>query len=435
MNPNELNIDTLQEVLKRVNLNMNDVLKEAELMKRENILSKHLETYKIWLADDGRWKTKLPDGSKYGKLVARATKENLENFIIDFYKKQEKDALLTLEHVFPKWLEFQYLSSGKNGTANKSQWVWNKYYKDTSIVKIPLETMTTGKLSRWLLQVINDNQLTRKKYNEVKGILNQLYDYCVNDEDIDISVNLARQIFFKSKNLFADEVEKEEEEIIFTSTTKAEVIDKAMEQFAKTRNTAYLAICLNFNFGLRIGELVALRQKDIDGDILHIRRSEVKTFGADSDGKIHKTGYKVEAHTKTEAGKRDLVITPNAKAIFDMILKENKAKGVSDEDFIFISKNGERMHEYAINNVLRRCCGVRDEKDHFVVEGKPSGNHAIRKTCISELHDSQLLPDIMITKFAGHKDISTTQKHYIHAVKSLDTKADVFAKVLGTKAV
>lgn len=33
------------------------------------------------------------------------------------------------------------------------------------------------------------------------------------------------------------------------------------------------------------------------------------------------------------------------------------------------------------------------------------------------------------------KDISTTQKHYIHAVKSLDTKADVFAKVLGTKAV
>lgn len=269
MNPNELNIDNLQEVLKRVNLNMNDVLKEAELMKRENILSKHLETYKIWLADDGRWKTKLPDGSKYGKLVARATKENLENFIIDFYKKQEKDALLTLEHVFPKWLEFQYLSSGKNGTANKSQWVWNKYYKDTSIVKIPLETMTTGKLSRWLLQVINDNQLTRKKYNEVKGILNQLYDYCVNDEDIDISVNLARQIFFKSKNLFADEVEKEEEEIIFTSTTKAEVIDKAMEQFAKTRNTAYLAICLNFNFGLRIGELVALRQKDIDGDILH----------------------------------------------------------------------------------------------------------------------------------------------------------------------
>lgn len=93
------------------------------------------------------------------------------------------------------------------------------------------------------------------------------------------------------------------------------------------------------------------------------------------------------------------------------------------------------MYEYAINNVLRRCRGVRNKKDHFGIEGKPSGSHAIRKTCISELHDSQLLPDIMITKFAGHKDISTTQKHYIHAVKSLDTKAEVFAKVLGSKAV
>ena len=92
------------------------------------------------------------------------------------------------------------------------------------------------------------------------------------------------------------------------------------------------------------------------------------------------------------------------------------------------------MHDYAINNVLRRCNGERNEKDQFEISGKPSGNHAIRKTCISELHDSQLLPDIMITKFAGHKDISTTQKHYIHAVKSLDTKVDVFAKVLGAKA-
>lgn len=426
----------LNVAYERAILNKSDVLVELENMKRENILQKHEQSFsKIWQASDGRYKTKLPDGSKYGKLIAKTTRENLENCIVDFYKKQEKDARITLAHVYPDWLEYQYLASGKNGTANKSQWVWNKYFKDASIVKIPLEELTTGKLSRWLLKVINDNHLTRKRYNEIKGVLNPLYDYCVSDDNINISINLARQIFFKSKNLFADEAEKVEEEIIFTAKTKAEVIAEAMKQFSKTRNTAYLAICLNFNFGLRVGELVALRLKDIDGDILHIRRSEVKTFTADKDGNIHKSDYKVETHTKTEAGKRDLVITPDAKAIFDMILKENAAKGVSDEDYIFIGKNGERMHEYSVNNVLRRCCGVRDKKDHFVIEGKPSGNHAIRKTCISELHDSQLLPDIMITKFAGHKDISTTQKHYIHAVKSLDTKAEVFAKVFSTKAM
>lgn len=69
------------------------------------------------------------------------------------------------------------------------------------------------------------------------------------------------------------------------------------------------------------------------------------------------------------------------------------------------------------------------------ISGKPSRNHAIRKTCISELHDSQLLPNKMISDFAGHKDISTTQRYYIHSVTPLVDKSDVFTKVLGSKAV
>ena len=46
-----------------------------------------------------------------------------------------------------------------------------------------------------------------------------------------------------------------------------------------------------------------------------------------------------------------------------------------------------------------------------------------------------LLPDRMISDFAGHKDISTTQKYYIHSVTPLTEKADVFAKVFGSKAM
>ena len=89
-----------------------------ELMKREKILLNHTEKYKIWLADDGRWKTKIPDGSKYGKLVARATKENLENFIVDFYKAKEETDKITMATIYPNFLEYKYLSSEK-GTANK----------------------------------------------------------------------------------------------------------------------------------------------------------------------------------------------------------------------------------------------------------------------------------------------------------------------------
>ena len=162
--------------------------------------------------------------------------------------------------------------------------------------------------------------------------------------------------------------------------------------------------------------------------------SEVKDYTRDKNDKIVRNGYKV-ANTKTKAGIRDLILTPDAKKYIKMALNENKANERSDEDYIFVSGSGERMHEYAVNNVLRRCNGVRNEKDRFIISGKPSGNHAIRKTCISELHDSQLLPDRMISDFAGHKDISTTQKYYIHSVTPLTDKADVFAKVFSSKAV
>ena len=42
----------------------------------------------------------------------------------------------------------------------------------------------------------------------------------------------------------------------------------------------------------------------------------------------------------------------------------------------------------------------------------PKVNHRIRKTCISNMEASKALTYEEIRKFAGHKDFSTTAKHY-----------------------
>ena len=168
MNRNELNtvenvIEILNNLPERDNLNTDDVLEEVkEIMKRKTILKQHKENYKVWQAKDGRWKTKLPDGSKYGKLVAKATLENLENFIVDFYKAKEETDKITMATIYPKFLEYKYLSSEK-GTANKLQWVWNTYYKNSSIIKIELSKMTVGDLSDWLLELIAKRNLYQKE--------------------------------------------------------------------------------------------------------------------------------------------------------------------------------------------------------------------------------------------------------------------------------
>lgn len=111
MNQNELNnvknvIEMLNFIVKRDNLDVDDVLKDMDDMRRDTILKQHKENYKVWQAKDGRWKTKLPDGSKYGKLVAKATLENLENYIVEHYKAmcEEQD---TLQAFYPKFIEYK----------------------------------------------------------------------------------------------------------------------------------------------------------------------------------------------------------------------------------------------------------------------------------------------------------------------------------------
>lgn len=124
-----------------------------------------------------------------------------------------------------------------------------------------------------------------------------------------------------------------------------------------------------------------------------------------------------------------MVLTRQAKEILDLILKTNKERGLADENFIFLTKEGSRMHDHAFNNVLRRLNGVRNEKDAFVIENRPSGNHSIRKTCISELKASGLITDEIIKEFAGHEDISTTQKSYIFPTTQIMDHTDAFEKV------
>ncbi|MDO4304519.1 MAG: tyrosine-type recombinase/integrase, partial [Bacillota bacterium] len=162
---------------------------------------------------------------------------------------------------------------------------------------------------------------------------------------------------------------------------------------------------------------------------IDIIREEVKTYIKYENGSIHRNGYEVVNHTKTQCGKRKLILTPVAKKYIQMAIERNKELGISDEDSIFLNKKGDRLHDHAVNNVLRRLNGVKNEKDSFVITARPRGNHAIRKTCISELHNSRLLSDDTIKTFAGHKDISTTQKCYIHQVKPITEYADVFTEV------
>lgn len=408
----------------------NDVLIDIERMIKEKILKQHEENYPIWQAPDGRWKTKVPDGSRYGKLVAKTSRENLENYIVEFYKEIRADKKKPcMRSVFPEWLAFKAKETSM-ANANSIQARWNRYFANTTIVDVPFDELTTGALKSWCVDVIAEMHLTKRQFKDLKSIMNMIFDFAVSFDLIQI--NLSRQVRGFGENIFQQEAKKADYEIVYNQEVKKSLIEDALSQFGKTHNTAYLAVCLNFSLGLRVGELVALRTSHINADgTICICQEEVKDYYTDEDGKIRRNGYKIVNHTKTLSGERVLCLTPMAKKYIDMALTYNKEHGLKDEDFIFLNKEGHRIHDHAVNNILRRLNGVRNEKDAFIIEDKPSGNHSIRKTVISELHDSQKFSDDTIKTFAGHKDISTTQKCYIHQIRGITEFADAFTEVLG----
>lgn len=117
-------------------------------------------------------------------------------------------------------------------------------------------------------------------------------------------------------------------------------------------------------------------------------------------------------------------LTKYARMLYVMILQANHERGFHSQ-YLMLDKKGNRMHNDAINNVLRRL----NQK----LNTPQKGNHSIRKTCLSNMSASQLLTDEEIRTFAGHKDISTTQKCYFFATETLNSRIDAYDSAIGAK--
>ena len=377
-------------------INVDDVLKKVDDMNNQKILEQHKEFCSIWQASDGRWKTKLPDATrKDGKrLLAKASKEKLEAAIIQWYKNEQsaKEKPNTLKTLFPKWIKFKEKETS-DGNANKLEWVWDKYYANSELINIPIADIKVITLKEWFIDIIEQNNLTQKKFKEMKSLLNMLLDYAI-EYDL-VKVNVSRSVRGISKKKFYVPPKKAPEELVYVDGKENLIIKLAEEQYAKTKNIAYLGVCLNFSLALRVGELVALHTLDFNNTTVKISRQEIKTYYVDANGKRHRNGYTLSAHTKTLMGTRELYLSENSKKYYQMIIAENKRKGFSN-DYLLLDDNGNRLHDYAINNVLRRL--------NKKIQTEQKGNHSIRRTCISKMIESKVLTNEEIRLFAGHEE-------------------------------
>ncbi|MBR1703034.1 MAG: tyrosine-type recombinase/integrase [Lachnospiraceae bacterium] len=399
------------------------VLNDIGEMKNKMYLSQH--PYRIYEETHRgkiRWRTYVTDnGSR--KPITASTREKLEKKLVEYYYGKDKKREHTMETVYPAFLNYKGKETSL-ANAHKLSWVWDTYYKDQPIVQRSLTEITMPELKEFFLDQIAEKSLNSKKFKEMKSLANMLFDYAI--EIGLVRSNTARLVRNISYKKFAPTKRKEAGEQVFVNDEEPEIIKTAISQYNKTGNTAYLGVCLNFTLALRVGEIVALKNADIDlvRSTVHIQRQEIKHYEKDSAGKIFRQGYEIAGFTKSQESDRIIPLTSTAAEIIKTIRKANMANGFSSE-FLMLNKSGERMNNDAINNVLRRL--------NRMVGTSQKANHSIRKTCLSNMNASKLLTDEEIRSFAGHADIATTQKSYIYQTETLDNRIDAYQKAIDAK--
>jgi hypothetical protein len=158
-------------------------------------------------------------------------------------------------------------------------------------------------------------------------------------------------------------------------------------KYHENEDLSFLAIKMNLNLGLRVGELVALKWTDIiSNKELHVVREEVRN---------QETGiYSVVEHTKTNTD-RFVYLVPKVQKMLELIPRES--------GFIF-SRNGNRITSRQISYVLEKYAQVNGIK--------VKSTHKMRRTYASTLAANNV-PLECIREQLGHSSLLTTMG-YIH---------------------
>lgn len=388
-------------------------------LAKNKILIRH--KYDIYFSEsDKRWHTHLPDETKGEKRrrIARKNRADLETLIINFYTSEQKPTPKTLEWLYPQFKAYKARETSLNN-ANKLDWVWHKYCASAPILESNISDIKVIDLKLWYLDIIETYSLTNKQFKEVKSLFNMLFDFAIEKQIV--SVNISRSVRQISYKKFRKPVVKAVDEQIFFQGEDKLVMETALEMYSATKNTAYLAIILNFYLALRVGELVAIKLTDINGATLKIQRQEVVLY-EEHDGTIVRNGYTISDYTKSINSERCLPIVEKAKQIIDMIVQANIERDLKS-DYLFLNKDGSRMNTHSINNVLNRGVNKR-------INIKQKGNHSIRKTTLSKMNASKEFTQEEICGFSGHKQVSTLQNSYLFLTDTLENRRNAYETAL-----
>ena len=421
--------DLLKYAIDSGMIDLSYVRERIEMNKREEILKKYGSC--IWYSEkEDSWYCHIPDETKKNgrKKVKRKKKKDIEDIVYKYYSAQEKKeeikinkSGMTLKELFLEFIEYKS-KEVTSRTIKRMMIDWNRFYVGAKLIEIPINEITKIDIDIFFNTVLEDNELKPKAFYNMCGLLKQSLQYAVDAEYIEKSPYRTKV----NKKKFVPDHKKSSDLEVYQDDEKVLIIQEMERRFANNpKNTAPLAVILDFELGVRKGELLALCWSDIKDGWIHIHKQVVGKFDTTDMTKIKKTGFEVVDYTKSSDGDRWIPLSDKAIDIIRRIKKTNVQYNNAFEDYLFVI-NGHIMSPDAIDAQIKRGCEY--------IGMKVKTMHKIRKTYGSTLlHNGVNIS--AVKDMLGHADESTTMKHYIYNTEN-DTKTrEMVIEALGDQKV
>lgn len=169
--------------------------------------------------------------------------------------------------------------------------------------------------------------------------------------------------------------------------------DALCKELFTRRRRGYAAILLMMETGLRVGEALALRWKDVQ-----IARKRL-TVRATVVRLANKKQSFVQDCAKSEASNRTIPLTPNAVRLLNTLWE------LRTNEWVFTNTDGERLSYEALRWQTR--CACRDSGVEY--RGEHVFRHTFATNCYYKGVDIKIL-----SRLLGHADVNITYNIYIH---------------------
>ena len=190
------------------------------------------------------------------------------------------------------------------------------------------------------------------------------------------------------------------EEDLHRALTKEETA--AFLRAADARSDPYRDLYrLMLHTGLRIGEAIALEDRDIAGNQIHVSRTITRSGGS----------HIIGDGPKSDAGDRIIPLDSEALRAIEAAREYRTAIGASTSR-IFCSRTGGLLYSQHVNDQIRQTC-------------KAAGiatitSHALRDSFATRCAESGMQPRVLM-EIMGHSSISVTMQIYVHVMDDVKT--------------